>query len=359
MYIQRRRISIRQRFFRFIKRRMVINILIILTFVIFEIWQHQEDIENYFGHYFDDDPVKELNIYELNSNDNFEKLLHWNRTLCSRAADRRGPHQKVINLSIYGTTSNFSNNPMFSWEKSILPYLEPLANEVKLLLPSWTIRLYIDFTGTKRSQRRALSKYSNVDICNMENLPFFGSLLFTFLPGKMWRFLPIFDPFVDYTLSRDLDSPITQRETDTLNIWLSDAEKNNIFHIARDHPQHGISILGGLWGAANVRARDYLMNTFQPMLTPSIAVQYSGAGDQEFLSRYVWDKVKDRSLSFDSYNCILYKSRPFPSQRPKGLCYLGCIRACCTNTGENEYNKNMDVCPEACRPEGHKNWTYC
>jgi hypothetical protein len=88
-----------------------------------------------------------LTLSDLQSNNTDTKLIHWKRTLCSEAADRRGPHQKVIALSIYGISSNFSNSPVFSWNTSILPFLEPLANEVKLLLPSWIIRLYVDFNG--------------------------------------------------------------------------------------------------------------------------------------------------------------------------------------------------------------------
>ena len=65
--------------------------------------------------------------------------------------------------------------------------------------------------------------------------------------GMTWRFLPVSDPLVDVTLSRDLDSLITMREVAAVEEWLNSSHS---FHIMVDHPGHGkIDILGGLWGA--------------------------------------------------------------------------------------------------------------
>ena len=289
----------------------------------------------------------------------YETFSQRNGTLCSEAADRRGPHQKIIALSIYGTTSKFSNNPLFSWEKSILPFLEPLVHEVKLLLPAWIIRIYIDFAGSTKSQRDVLYSYSNIDICDISNIPVFGSSLFTYLPGKMWRFLPVFDPYVDYVLSRDLDSPMMHRETEALDIWLSDAEKNNFFYIARDHFQHNSPILGGLWGAATVRARPKLFNIFRPMLISSIGSQYNGEGDQLFLKDFIWDKIKIYSLIFDSFYCQKFGGRPFPTKRLQGNYHLGCRRACCTNVLVNSSCEYVPPCPKECRPRDHPEWEFC
>jgi hypothetical protein len=247
---------------------------------------------------------------------------------------------------------------MYSWNTTILPFLNPLANEVKLLLPSWIIRVYIDFTGSTKSQRDLLYSFSNIDVCDINNIPLFGSSLLTFLPGKMWRFLPIFDPLVDYTFSHDLDSPIIKRETETLDMWISDEQEEYIFYIARDHIQHGVPILGGLWGAATKRARKYLVDIFQPMLEPSIARRCNSSGDRQFLADLIWEKVKKRSLIFDSYYCESMGGRPFLSERPEGDCFLGCIRPCCTNATQGS-NKDNKTCPIACRPKDHQDWNNC
>jgi len=304
--------------------------------------------------------LRTLELYKRKSNYTYQAFTQWNRSLCSIQSNHRGPHQKVIALSIYGKTSNYTDNPMFSWDNSILSFLEPLANEVKLLLPSWIIRVYVDFTGSTKSQRAFLYKFSNIDVCDMNTIPLFGSSLLTFLPGKMWRFVPIFDPYVDFTLSRDLDSPIIQRETETIDMWMTDKQEKYFFYIARDHNEHGTPIPGGLWGAATTRARYSLFDIFHPILLPSIARLYTGLSDQLFLTDFVWPRVRKYALSFDSHFCQTYGGRPFLSQRPKGNCFLGCVRPCCIIDTANEDNiKYMKPCPNECRPKDHQDWVYC
>ncbi|CAF0908804.1 unnamed protein product [Adineta steineri] len=300
------------------------------------------------------DPIKTESVYT------YENFAQLNESLCSKQSTARGPNQKIIALSIYGSTSKFTDNPMFSWDTSIFPFLKPLVNEIKVLLPSWIIRIYIDFTGSTQSQKTFLYSLPNVDICDMHSLPVFGAKLLDYLPGKMWRFTPVLDPFVDYFLSRDVDSPMVKRETETINIWLSDEHEKKIFHILRDHKQHGISILGGLWGAAPGRARRELFDIFFPLLIPSIARKYNGSGDQDFLGQHVWEKVRSKALMFDSYFCRQYRgSRPFPTERPRGNCYLGCIRPCCINATDTDPIGSPEICPPACRPKDHQNWLYC
>ncbi|CAF4747987.1 unnamed protein product [Rotaria sp. Silwood1] len=292
-------------------------------------------------------------------NNIYENFSQWNSPLCNHASYRHGPHQKVIAISVYGKESKFIDNPMYSWKTNIIPFLESLVNEINTLLPQWILRVYIDFTGSKKSQRKLLRKFSNVDICDMNNIPMFGSSLRKFLPSRMWRFLPIFDPYVDYLLSRDLDSPITQRETETINMWLSQEQENNFFYIARDNIQHGVFILAGLWGAALIRASDTLIDIFKPMLIPSIVQNYHNKSDQTFLNDYVGDRVRNNSLIFDSYHCEKFGGQPFLSQRSMNGCYLGCIRPCCSNATNVPVRETQIPCPIKCRPKDHLDWIYC
>ena len=50
------------------------------------------------------------------------------------------------------------------------------------------------------------------------------------------------DPLVSEFHSRDLDSVPSPREVDAVKEWLH--SKNKTFHIMRDHPLHGVPILG-------------------------------------------------------------------------------------------------------------------
>jgi hypothetical protein len=262
----------------------------------------------------------------------------------------------VIAISIYATESKFTDNPMYSWEKNVFKFLKPLTEEIHILLPQWILRVYIDFTGSRKSEQEFFKNFSNIDVCDIKNIPMFDSSLTSLLSGRMWRFIPIFDPYVDYLLSRDLDSPIIPREIETINMWLSRDQEKEFFYIARDHIEHGVLILAGLWGAALKNARKKLFNIFKPMLLPSIAEFYQNIGDQNFLADIVWKSVKDNALIFDSYSCQTLGGRPFLSQRPKGNCYLGCIRPCCENDNKNT---TLKPCPIECRPKEHLDWIYC
>ena len=46
-------------------------------------------------------------------------------------------------------------------------------------------------------------------------------------------------------MSRDLDSEFNEREEAGVREWLT---SDYAFHFMRDHPMHGNSIMGGLWG---------------------------------------------------------------------------------------------------------------
>ena len=63
---------------------------------------------------------------------------------------------------------------------------------------------------------------------------------------EVWRFLPTLDPQVEIFMSRDLDSPIKPREVEAVEEWV---KSEKALHVMRDHPAHGVPMLGGLWGA--------------------------------------------------------------------------------------------------------------
>ena len=51
---------------------------------------------------------------------------------------------------------------------------------------------------------------------------------------------------VDHAVFRDLDSLISKREKAAVAQWL---ESKHIFHVMRDHPNHGTTpMMAGMWG---------------------------------------------------------------------------------------------------------------
>lgn len=134
----------------------------------------------------------------------------------------RGPKQKVIGLSLYG------NEPYYSTE------LRTISEQAKKYYPGWVLRIHYD-DSIDRSiicQLECLDN-NNIDFCYVEKIPY-GAPLQTWSARHMhkmtWRWLPIGDFFVDYFMSRDSDSWITDRENDSVSFWL---QSNKLFHIIR------------------------------------------------------------------------------------------------------------------------------
>ena len=164
------------------------------------------------------------------------------------------------------------------------------------------------------------------------------------------------DPMVDITSSRDLDSPLTEREKVVVDEFIN---SSFLFLSLRDHPLHGVPILGGLWTAAQHRNRSLFLRMFSILLDRTNVQRYTLIKDQSLLSEIVWPKVKDQTLSFDSYTCQQFQQgtlRPYPTQRPSMDCHLGCVRPCCENSSRSILPQ---ACPTSCRPQNHLEWTFC
>lgn len=149
----------------------------------------------------------------------------------------------------------------------------------KKFYPGWICRFYIDNLCNKDSIDSLIDE--NVEIVLMDSKESFD--------GMFWRFLAAVDPEVDIVLSRDTDSRINEREVAAVNEWL---KSNKDFHIMRDHPYHGIPILGGLWGCRNGILKKLnlieLINNWN---------NFSNYGcDQDFLSEIIYPLVKEFAL---------------------------------------------------------------
>ena len=332
--------SIRQMCFNCLDHRRSIAVLILMLFIMPTF-------------YFIHSPTPELPAVEQTDicSKLLEVLYNSNRSLCSRQADQRGNHQRIISIAIFGP----QENPMFVDEK-FAQLIYPFINEAQTLFPSWTIRLYADEKSIERLNLNNLTHFaSNIDICNVNALPVVGNLG-EYLSGKLWRFIPALDPTVDFVSSRDLDSPLIERERLIIKQFL---RSNYLFLTIRDHPLHGIPILGGLWTSALSRNRLLFLHLFSILLDKNKVKRYALSHDQTLLTELVWPKIKEQALVFDSYTCEQWPHknwRPFPSQRPSRECHLGCVRPCCQNSTNIVCKK---PCPEQCRPKNHPDWIYC
>lgn len=109
--------------------------------------------------------------------------------LCSSRARRRGPHQRIISISLFGP----KENKIFNYNRSII-FLKQLIDDINLIYPdNFILRVHHDDTINYRDVICPLEcQYSNIDFCNMNSK--------LYIPPKIWRFIPAGDPLVDISM---------------------------------------------------------------------------------------------------------------------------------------------------------------
>jgi hypothetical protein len=131
----------------------------------------------------------------------------------------------------------------------------------------------------------------------------------------MWRFEAIDDPDVEIMMSRDTDTRFTQREILAVNEWLN---SNTIFHIMRDHPEHGCCILGGMFGTKKIK---------EIPSWSSIINKYTQIGcrdyDQTFLTNLIYPIIKNNSTIHASFYRIEPHAKHFPIKYCNELRFVG------------------------------------
>lgn len=105
--------------------------------------------------------------------------------------------------------------------------------------PDWIIRIHHDSSIDKSIiceveclKNADGSLVDKVDFCFIEELPYDTKSYWnaSYMHGMSWRWLPIGDSFIDYFGSRDTDAWISQREIDSVNVWM---KSDTIFHVMR------------------------------------------------------------------------------------------------------------------------------
>ena len=85
---------------------------------------------------------------------------------------------------------------------------------MRKLYPGWTMRVYYQVNEYQVNVMKKLCYLAcsepELDICDVNANPKLRNV--SMLYPLIWRFLPVIDRQVDYFLSRDLDSRISERE---------------------------------------------------------------------------------------------------------------------------------------------------
>jgi hypothetical protein len=120
-------------------------------------------------------------------------------SFCSHYTSQRGPHQRIISISLFGP----KEVRKFEIHRS-LRYLLLLIKDInKIYSDGFILRIYHDNTINATNVICPIEcAYSNVDFCDMNHK--------TFIPPKIWRFIPAGDPLVDISklkiLIKELES---------------------------------------------------------------------------------------------------------------------------------------------------------
>ena len=128
------------------------------------------------------------------------------RSLCT-SANLKMHSSYVLSYALYRSSRN----------KTYESYINSVINEVRssTFYSNWTVRIYHDLSEV---ESEVYSRHENIFFCDVRQTPYLGDL--SYIDGMMWRFLPVGDLKVDVVCSRDLDSPLLEREEDAVNEWL-------------------------------------------------------------------------------------------------------------------------------------------
>lgn len=197
---------------------------------------------------------------------------------------------KVISYSLWGDKPTYTVGAVKN------------ADLAARLFPDWTCVFYC-FESVPHDIIEQLQNRQNVVVRRVE-----GEYNPSDSRGMFHRFLPADEEGVEYMISRDTDSRLSERERLAVEQWLASGAD---LHVMRDHPYHGAPMLGGMWGVKGGKligiARD--MEEFQPT---------SDKGqDQEFLWEWIWDKVRDGALTVCVHDPFFQKT-PFPAGAARG-----------------------------------------
>jgi hypothetical protein len=166
----------------------------------------------------------------------------------------------------------------------------------KKYYPDFVCRFYVsnDFAVDKVN---ILKKYSEVIVVNQNGSPH----MMTF------RFLPL-EENINIFLSRDTDSRIGPREAYAVKEWL---DSGKAFHIIRDHPCHDVPMLGGMWGAKNIKIN--VSNAIRHYENSELFNDIKNV-DQQFLWSYIYPLINETN-TFIHDTCTVLGGNPIQMKR--------------------------------------------
>lgn len=205
---------------------------------------------------------------------------------------------KVISYSLFG------DDPMFT---------VGAAENVRLaheFYPDWKCRFYVGDSVNSTTVAELVNL--GAQVVPMVTRPEDWSAL-------LWRFNTLTDRSIEAHLFRDCDSRPDVREAAAVQEWLASGAQ---FHIMRDHPEHYLPMMAGMWGvtaAGAVRIAN---------LRPSSLPSQHRFVDQVWLRDTVYPIARTSACIHDEFGHFPTETtRPFPTARQQlpggGWQYVG------------------------------------
>ena len=262
------------------------------------------------------------------------------RTLCDDESVRA---KRILSYSMYGEKG-----------RKLSRFIPNILEESQRIhtYQNFTIRIYTDFNDIEDYRTKYIAYGERIQFCDVRAIPEFADLLSANVQGMLWRFMSMVDPHCEVMCSRDLDSPLLQREGDAVDEWM---KSNTLLHVMRDKRYHNVPIMGGMWCFRSQLDARLSHKVMKSIVTKSNQIRHSGgmiprAFDQKLLEDELWSFAKHSVVQHDSFYCQFFTgSIPFPTKRRNY--YVGCVRNCS--------EKDVEECPVACRPKNHKDWMFC
>lgn len=197
---------------------------------------------------------------------------------------------KVISYSLWGDNPTYTIGAVKN------------ADLAARLFPDWICVFYcfssvpISIIDQLKSRTNCIVRHINGDYNSSDSR------------GMFHRFLPADEFGVDYMISRDTDSRLSDRERLAVEEWITSGAD---IHIMRDHPYHGVPMLGGMWGAkgGKLKGMASAIEQFKP--------NSDKGQDQAFLWDWVWNKVNNGQLTVH-VNDPYFEKKPFPFSAKRG-----------------------------------------
>ncbi len=189
-----------------------------------------------------------------------------------------GPKKdKAIVYALFGFNAEHAG--CFSFNN----YLQGLLINIRLgrlIYPAWEIVLQLD-EASYLPHKALFDSLPVVLELNPDNEPLCRAML--------WRLRPCFDPSYTHIICRDLDSPLTYRERQAVDHWISHDKTG---HAITDSISHTIPLMGGMIG---FRPTYFTMRTgfasWEDMLATTPLDFKTKGDDQTFLNHVIYPKI--------------------------------------------------------------------